>query len=44
MRIYIASERNRLIQKMLKAKKEGAKTQPAIQTRDAFVESESDGQ
>jgi imidazolonepropionase-like amidohydrolase len=43
MRIYIASERNRLIQKMLNAKKAGAKTQPAVKTRDAFVESE-DGQ
>ena len=43
MRIYIASERNRLIQKMLTAKKGGAKTQPAVITRDAIVESE-DGQ
>jgi imidazolonepropionase-like amidohydrolase len=44
MRNYIASERNRLIQKMLTAKKAGAKTQPAVQTRDAFAESEGDGQ
>ena len=43
MRIYIASERNRLIQKMLNAKKAGAKTQPAVMTRDAKAESE-DGQ
>ena len=43
IRNYITSERNRLIQKMLNAKKAGAKTQPAVQTRDAFVESE-DGQ
>jgi imidazolonepropionase-like amidohydrolase len=43
MHIYIANERNRLIQKMLTAKKAGAKTQPAVQTRDAFAESE-DGQ
>ncbi|MEP6684538.1 MAG: hypothetical protein ABJA35_14810, partial [Parafilimonas sp.] len=42
-RIYIASERNRLIQKMLEAKKGGAKTQPAVMTFDAKVESE-DGQ
>ncbi len=42
-RIYISSERNRLIQKMLTAKKEGAKTQPAIETFDAKAESE-DGQ
>ncbi len=42
-RIYIANERNRLIQKMLTAKKAGAKTQPAVMTRDAKVESE-DGQ
>lgn len=44
MRIYIASERNRLIQKMLDAKKAGAKTQPAVETFDAFIESEDDGQ
>ncbi len=43
MRIYITSERNRLIQKMLVAKKGGAKTQPAVMTRDAKAESE-DGQ
>ncbi|HYJ62965.1 MAG TPA: amidohydrolase family protein, partial [Parafilimonas sp.] len=43
MRNYITSERNRLIQKMLAAKKEGAKTQPAVMIREAKVESE-DGQ
>ncbi len=43
MRIYIANERNRLIQKMLAAKKGGAKTQPAVKTFDAKAESE-DGQ
>jgi len=43
VRIYIANERNRLIQKMLAAKKEGAKTQPAVMTFDAEIESE-DGQ
>jgi imidazolonepropionase-like amidohydrolase len=43
MRIYIAAERNRLIQKMLTAKKNGAKTQPAVMTFDAKIESE-DGQ
>jgi imidazolonepropionase-like amidohydrolase len=42
-RIYIANERNRLIQKMLEAKKGGAKTQPATITYDAKAESE-DGQ
>ncbi len=41
MRIYIASERNRLIQKMLAAKKAGAKTQPAVMTFDG--DSEDDG-
>ena len=43
MRIYIANERNRLIQKMLAAKKAGAKTQPAVETFDEEIESE-DGQ
>ncbi|MBV9961544.1 MAG: amidohydrolase family protein [Parafilimonas sp.] len=42
-RIYIANERNRLIQKMQAAKKGGAKTQPAVITQDAQIESE-DGQ
>ncbi|MEO8710984.1 MAG: amidohydrolase family protein [Parafilimonas sp.] len=41
--IYIVSERNRLIQKMLEAKKDGAKTQPAVFSYDAKAESE-DGQ
>ncbi len=44
MRIYIANERNRLIQKMLTAKKGGAKTQPAVITYDANNDSEDDGQ
>jgi len=44
MRINIASERNRLIQKMITAKKDGAKTQPAIMTFDANNDSEDDGQ
>ncbi|HEY2727551.1 MAG TPA: amidohydrolase family protein, partial [Parafilimonas sp.] len=44
MRIYIANERNRLIQKMLAAKKDGAKTQPAVITYDANNDSEDDGQ
>ncbi len=42
MRIYIASERNRLIQKMLAAKKGGAKTQPAVMTFDADSKDEGD--
>ena len=42
MRIYIASERNRLIQKMLVAKKEGAKTQPAVMTQEEANECEED--
>jgi imidazolonepropionase-like amidohydrolase len=44
MRIYIANERNRLIQKMLTAKKDGAKTQPAVMSFDANNDSEDDGQ
>ena len=44
MRVYIASERSRLIQKMLSAKKGGAKTQPAVRTFDANNDSEDDGQ
>ena len=43
-RIYIANERNRLIQKMLTAKKDGAKTQPAVITFDVNNDSEDDGQ
>ncbi|MFT4155331.1 amidohydrolase family protein [Parafilimonas sp.] len=42
LRIYIASERNRLIQKMLAAKKDGAKTQPAVRTFDQINECEED--
>ena len=42
MRIYIAAERNRLIQKMLAAKKAGAKTQPAVMTFDGNSEDEGD--
>ena len=42
MRIYIASERNRLIQKMLAAKKGGAKTQPAVMTFDGKSKDEGD--
>jgi adenine deaminase len=42
MRVYIASERNRLIQKMLSAKKEGVKTQPAVITQDQINECEED--
>jgi len=42
MRIYIASERNRIIQKMLTAKKGGAKTQPAVMTHDQINECEED--
>ncbi len=42
-RIYIANERNRLIQKMLAVKKGGGKTQPAVATPDSEIETE-DGQ
>ena len=42
MRINIASERNRLIQKMMTAKKDGAKTQPAVMTFDQINECEED--
>ncbi len=42
MRIYIANERNRLVQKMLSAKKDGAKTQPALMTQDQINECEED--
>ena len=42
MRISIASERNRLIQKMLTAKKDGVKTQPAVMTFDQINECEED--
>ena len=42
MRIYITQERNRLIQKMLSAKKGGAKTQPAVRTFDQINECEED--
>ena len=42
MRIYIANERNRLVQKMLSAKKDGAKTQPAVMTQDQINECEED--
>jgi imidazolonepropionase-like amidohydrolase len=42
MRVYIASERNRLIQKMVAAKKDGAKTQPAVRTFDQINECEED--
>lgn len=42
MRVYITNERNRLIQKMLTAKKEGAKTQPAARTFDQINECEED--
>ena len=40
-RNYITSERNRLIQKMLEAKKDGAKTQPAVFSYEAKAESEN---
>jgi imidazolonepropionase-like amidohydrolase len=39
-RIFIAKERNRLIQKMLKAKKGGAHTTPAVMTFDQLNECE----
>ncbi len=42
MRINITSERNRLIQKMVAAKKDGAKTQPAVMTQDQINECEED--
>ena len=42
MRVYITQERNRLIQKMLSAKKGGAKTQPAVRTFDQINECEED--
>ena len=38
----IATERNRLIQKMLTAKKGGAKTTPAVLTPDMINECEED--
>jgi urease alpha subunit len=38
LRVQIAAERNRLIQKMLAAKKSGAKTTPALMTFDAEEE------
>lgn len=44
MRKQIASERNRLIQKMIAAKKEGAKTAPATVTFDVLNECEIDRQ
>lgn len=42
MRVYITNERNRLIQKMVTAKKDGAKTQPAVRTFDQINECEED--
>lgn len=42
MRVFISTERNRLIQKMMAAKKEGAKTQPAVMTFDQINECEED--
>ncbi|TKK71638.1 amidohydrolase [Ilyomonas limi] len=42
MRTRIAAERNRLIQKMLTAKKGGAKTTPAVLTPDVINECEED--
>ena len=42
MRARIATERNRLIQKMLTAKKGGAKTTPAVLTPDVINECEED--
>ena len=42
MRIYISNETKRLIQKMLAAKKDGAKTQPAVITQDEINECEED--
>ncbi len=42
MRTRIATERNRLIQKMLTAKKGGAKTTPAVLTPDVINECEED--
>ena len=42
MRVYITGERNRLIQKMVAAKKDGAKTQPAVRTFDQINECEED--
>jgi len=42
MQNNIAIERNRLIQKVLNAKKEGAKTSPAIFTYDTLNECEED--
>jgi len=42
MRARIATERNRLIQKMLSAKKGGAKTTPAVLTPDMINECEED--
>jgi hypothetical protein len=44
MRQQIADERNRLIQKMIAAKKGGAKTTPATITFDAINECEVDHQ
>ncbi len=42
MRARIATERNRLIQKLLTAKKGGAKTTPAVYTPDEINECEED--
>lgn len=44
MRQHIADERNRLIQKMIAAKKEGAKTTPPVVTFDRINECEVDHQ
>ena len=44
MQQQIAAERNRLIQKMISAKKEGAKTTPATVTYDVLNECEIDMQ
>jgi adenine deaminase len=42
LRKMLAAERNRLIQKMIGAKKDGAKTTPAVYTFDAVNECEID--
>jgi imidazolonepropionase-like amidohydrolase len=44
LRMQIARERNRLVQKMIASKKEGAKTTPAIATFDHINECEIDRQ
>ncbi len=44
MQQHLVSERNRLIQKMIAAKKEGAKTAPAVVIFDAVNECEEDHQ